>query len=67
MTRAWLAIFLIALTLAAAKAMPVNQQIIIFGSQSAASGSGGGGGGGGSCTGTIVLSTGCTQPMLGGL
>lgn len=28
---------------------------------------GGGGGGGGSCNGTIDLSTGCSQPMLGGL
>lgn len=26
-----------------------------------------GGGGGGGCTGTIDLSTGCVQPMLGGL
>ena len=27
----------------------------------------GGGGGGGSCSGTIDLSAGCVQPMLGGL
>lgn len=30
-------------------------------------GGGGGGGGGGSCNGTIDLSAGCAQPMLGGL
>jgi hypothetical protein len=35
--RIWLAILLLALGLAAVKAMPVDQQIIIFGTQTAAS------------------------------
>lgn len=36
MTRAWIAIFLIALGIATVKAMPAAQQIIIFGGQSSA-------------------------------
>jgi hypothetical protein len=44
MMRVWLTIGLIVLGIAAAKAIPVEQQIIIFGGQSSASGSGGGGG-----------------------
>lgn len=62
MKRAWLTILLIVLGIAAVKAMPVGQQIIIFGGQSSASGSGGGGGCG---TGVIDLSAGCPLPMLG--
>ncbi len=42
--RGWLTMVLIALGILAAHAMPVNQQIIIFGGQSSASGSSGGGG-----------------------
>lgn len=62
MIRAWIAIFLIALGIAAARAIPVDQQIIIFGGQSSASGSGGGGGCG---SGVIDASAGCPLPMLG--
>lgn len=45
MTRLWIALGLIAITIAAANAIPGAQQIIIFGGGSSASG-----GGGGACT-----------------
>ena len=45
MIRAWIAIILLALGIAAVRAMPASQQIIMFGKGSSASG-----GGGGSCS-----------------
>jgi hypothetical protein len=62
--KTWLAIAFLIIGVTIARAIPESQQIIIFNGGSSASGSSGGGGG---CTGTIDLSTGCAQPMLGGL
>lgn len=61
MIRAWIAIILLALGIAAVRAMPASQQIIMFGKGSSASG----GGGGGCGTGVIDASAGCPLPMLG--
>jgi hypothetical protein len=61
--RIWLAILLIALGIVAAKAIPVEQQIIIFGGQSSASGGGGTGTDLLANTGQPIYSTG-TTPIL---
>lgn len=59
----WLATALLISGIAAALALTPEQQIILFGGNSSASG-----GGSVACgNGTINLSTGCPQPMLGGL
>lgn len=59
MTRIWIAIVMIVLGVAAVRAMPVDQQIIIFGSQSSASG-----GGGGSCSNKLDFSQACNSQYL---
>lgn len=58
MTRIWITIVLIALGVAAVKAMPVDQQIIIFGSQSSASG------GSGTCSNQLDFSNACNSQYL---
>jgi len=55
-------LLLVGLLLALGSIAP-QAQLLITGAGSA---SGSGGGGGGGCNGTINLSTGCAQPMLGG-
>ncbi len=64
MTRAWLVAVLIALSIAAAKAIPIEQQIIIFGGLASSAS----GGSATPCgTGIIDLSTGCSLPIALGL
>jgi hypothetical protein len=62
--KVWIAIAILVASIATAWAISPAQQIILFGGNS----SGSGGSGIPACgNGTINLSTGCTQPMLGGL
>lgn len=64
--RTVLAILLLGASIYAANAFGLGREGVGFGKLGVASKKGVGGGGGG-CSGTIDLSTGCVQPMFGGL